>query len=114
MIRRPPRSTLFPYTTLFRSLAERLQAREVGLPVGDVDGHAPDVFRPTPGRAHDREHAFERAGPLLDEPGTLGSRLPGHEQHLPAGWSEHAVIPAARTAERVRIHDPERHRHARP
>src|SRR2546421_3462795 len=25
MIRRPPRSTLFPYTTLFRSLAERLE-----------------------------------------------------------------------------------------
>src|SRR2546427_7721791 len=24
MIRRPPRSTLFPYTTLFRSLADRL------------------------------------------------------------------------------------------
>src|SRR3712207_7867059 len=24
MIRRPPRSTLFPYTTLFRSLAEQL------------------------------------------------------------------------------------------
>src|SRR2546429_6436086 len=35
MIRRPPRSTLFPYTTLFRSLlvgveARRLQAAEVG------------------------------------------------------------------------------------
>src|SRR2546430_10907795 len=27
MIRRPPRSTLFPYTTLFRSLAHRLFAR---------------------------------------------------------------------------------------
>src|SRR5258705_8455796 len=26
MIRRPPRSTLFPYTTLFRSLVARLQA----------------------------------------------------------------------------------------
>src|SRR3712207_9303451 len=26
MIRRPPRSTLFPYTTLFRSHAERLRA----------------------------------------------------------------------------------------
>src|SRR2546422_3788181 len=26
MIRRPPRSTLFPYTTLFRSLAERAVA----------------------------------------------------------------------------------------
>src|SRR5438309_7703335 len=25
MIRRPPRSTLFPYTTLFRSLVEELQ-----------------------------------------------------------------------------------------
>src|SRR5438270_9259740 len=29
MIRRPPRSTLFPYTTLFRSLLEAL-AEEVG------------------------------------------------------------------------------------
>src|SRR2546430_13429238 len=29
MIRRPPRSTLFPYTTLFRSLRER---QEFGLP----------------------------------------------------------------------------------
>src|SRR3712207_8354767 len=27
MIRRPPRSTLFPYTTLFRSLAVRAQAQ---------------------------------------------------------------------------------------
>src|SRR2546429_5970761 len=32
MIRRPPRSTLFPYTTLFRSPAER--RRGVRLPVG--------------------------------------------------------------------------------
>src|SRR3989454_10595851 len=28
MIRRPPRSTLFPYTTLFRSQAERRRRRE--------------------------------------------------------------------------------------
>src|SRR2546428_1573857 len=28
MIRRPPRSTLFPYTTLFRSHGETLQLRE--------------------------------------------------------------------------------------
>src|SRR2546429_5164141 len=36
MIRRPPRSTLFPYTTLFRSKAERQSARarlSVGLAV---------------------------------------------------------------------------------
>src|SRR3712207_7379754 len=29
MIRRPPRSTLFPYTTLFRSQARRLGAQDV-------------------------------------------------------------------------------------
>src|SRR3712207_7641178 len=30
MIRRPPRSTLFPYTTLFRSFASRLPRRDRG------------------------------------------------------------------------------------
>src|SRR2546422_7922505 len=30
MIRRPPRSTLFPYTTLFRSLLEHVHARLPG------------------------------------------------------------------------------------
>src|SRR5258708_22940274 len=29
MIRRPPRSTLFPYTTLFRSLSVRLPSRRI-------------------------------------------------------------------------------------
>src|SRR3712207_8557562 len=38
MIRRPPRSTLFPYTTLFRSLAARVARRPllVGLLVADA------------------------------------------------------------------------------
>src|SRR2546430_13057046 len=31
MIRRPPRSTLFPYTTLFRSRARRLEQHGLGL-----------------------------------------------------------------------------------
>src|SRR3712207_7605572 len=38
MIRRPPRSTLFPYTTLFRSLrysGPSTTAREAGKPAGD-------------------------------------------------------------------------------
>src|SRR3712207_7836932 len=35
MIRRPPRSTLFPYTTLFRSLVARLLVLERGDRVGD-------------------------------------------------------------------------------
>src|SRR5947209_16561467 len=37
MIRRPPRSTLFPYTTLFRSVGETKYARALrGLRVGVV------------------------------------------------------------------------------
>src|SRR2546422_4578226 len=32
MIRRPPRSTLFPYTTLFRSRSGRTRARSVPAP----------------------------------------------------------------------------------
>src|SRR5256884_5577269 len=40
MIRRPPRSTLFPYTTLFRSRAARRRAARPGrravLPLGDA------------------------------------------------------------------------------
>src|SRR2546422_8110776 len=39
MIRRPPRSTLFPYTTLFRSLVEApVAVVEVDAPVADVGG----------------------------------------------------------------------------
>src|SRR2546430_13744508 len=33
MIRRPPRSTLFPYTTLFRSLSSRPQVGDAEWPV---------------------------------------------------------------------------------
>src|SRR2546427_1982008 len=43
MIRRPPRSTLFPYTTLFRSGFERQLGRLPGI------GHAVD---PRPGGTH--------------------------------------------------------------
>src|SRR5258708_30278557 len=32
MIRRPPRSTLFPYTTLFRSYARAFESRRKGMP----------------------------------------------------------------------------------
>src|SRR3712207_7883371 len=48
MIRRPPRSTLFPYTTLFRSDAADLGRREVlaaagGLHVSGHRGHGAEV-----------------------------------------------------------------------
>src|SRR3712207_7716185 len=35
MIRRPPRSTLFPYTTLFRSRADRLTHGDLLIPAPD-------------------------------------------------------------------------------
>src|SRR5258708_29852140 len=43
MIRRPPRSTLFPYTTLFRSLDPRLE------PVAGDHVAAPPAAAPDPG-----------------------------------------------------------------
>src|SRR3712207_7756070 len=72
MIRRPPRSTLFPYTTLFRSVvlgdvAERAHepgvardARErlVGLPARRAGEHELEAVAQRPGQAGER----------LDEP----------------------------------------------
>src|SRR6266566_3174227 len=55
MIRRPPRSTLFPYTTLFRSRARpRRGPRAVG-PPGGHSGRPP--------RARSEEHTSELQSP---------------------------------------------------
>src|SRR5690348_18099754 len=51
MIRRPPRSTLFPYTTLFRSVGE--QQVGVGVAVPGVELHGQLLGRR---RAHGRVH----------------------------------------------------------
>src|SRR2546430_4085286 len=40
MIRRPPRSTLFPYTTLFRSIIEKGHPTENGEPLCDTPARA--------------------------------------------------------------------------
>src|SRR2546430_8343198 len=58
MIRRPPRSTLFPYTTLFRS------------------GHAPEQReRVRPDRFHGRQRRLERVGVVVERKG------PRSEEH---------------------------------
>src|SRR2546430_1405115 len=70
MIRRPPRSTLFPYTTLFRSVDE-LSLAAVGLcPLDSLAATSPDV------------------GTLTET--NLGARLRRHAAHLPtaAGRTE--------------------------
>src|SRR2546422_2520440 len=60
MIRRPPRSTLFPYTTLFRSL--RLD------PALRADEHGVDVGPRLPQRLRQREGGHEvAAGPASCE-----------------------------------------------
>src|SRR3712207_8301490 len=52
MIRRPPRSTLFPYTTLFRSTPSRVRGCADGRRVPlELDGWAP----PAAGEGHDQE-----------------------------------------------------------
>src|SRR5260370_32185864 len=67
MIRRPPRSTLFPYTTLFRSklvLREIILSQEIQMPPGGRRpmGHRLQQFLPfTQAMAHGRseEHTSE-------------------------------------------------------
>src|SRR3712207_9502723 len=56
MIRRPPRSTLFPYTTLFRSVGTRSAALALKGPSCSV--HAPPAPRP-PGACRSEEHTSE-------------------------------------------------------
>src|SRR5258707_4748364 len=69
MIRRPPRSTLFPYTTLFRSLQDRIGviADELVIvastvparPIGDGAGARERWFEFGPGEVRSEEHTSE-------------------------------------------------------
>src|SRR2546430_4400503 len=81
MIRRPPRSTLFPYTTLFRSLDERESQRH-------------DVLRVEAPRFHERPLPVHEAQALADVgerqavalalAGTRVERVAHHDGHEPA------------------------------
>src|SRR4051812_49819073 len=77
MIRRPPRSTLFPYTTLFRSLARRDVLFEKPGPAAQGSGEAERVH----GRAGAAQVAPRRAGP--------GSRLASGARQGGARSEEH-------------------------
>src|SRR3989475_3427342 len=60
MIRRPPRSTLFPYTTLFRSLRAARQARAVPPVVRQaIPLRAGPVHQPRRGLHRSEEHTSE-------------------------------------------------------
>src|SRR5439155_17509070 len=49
LLRRPPRSTLFPYTTLFRSGSEPFDSRGGGAAVGRAGRVSPQGDSPEPG-----------------------------------------------------------------
>src|SRR3989441_6427019 len=67
MIRRPPRSTLFPYTTLFRSPHPEPQARRQGVDPGvsrqagdeEARGDADGQGQGQPGGMRSEEHTSE-------------------------------------------------------
>src|SRR5260370_41205149 len=101
MIRRPPRSTLFPYTTLFRSLRgvdEVVRRVGPGIVVVVVPVHPG-------GPEHHRRHERHRPGKGLPDhcPGP-GQRYDQpredadeqDERHR-ALWSEHRRLPPGRT-----------------
>src|SRR4051794_41244085 len=66
MIRRPPRSTLFPYTTLFRSVRARLRERGAARSVVRADA---------PARLRRRSHRSEEHTSELQSPVHLVCRL---------------------------------------
>src|SRR5258707_7006440 len=60
MIRRPPRSTLFPYTTLFRSRGHRAARQSMGGAQEFVRRLGRRVGRPAPGLVLQRRHVALR------------------------------------------------------
>src|SRR2546430_8109235 len=100
MIRRPPRSTLFPYTTLFRS------AQQFTEPSGLGDGRAGSPDRTGAGERRSEEHTSElqsqsnlvcrlllekknRESPAVASNAPNQSRLAGRRPSPPARTSCH-------------------------
>src|SRR3712207_9056288 len=82
MIRRPPRSTLFPYTTLFRSRQGHVSAAD------SATERIPNLALPARQRARKLERRAEE--PVID-----GAHLHGHQRSpdLPFGGPEPGHAP---------------------
>src|SRR3712207_6909397 len=70
MIRRPPRSTLFPYTTLFRSHLKLFQVRGVAFYVDRVARGSENGLSREVGK-HDDEHAGLLTRNVVGKPSTV-------------------------------------------
>src|SRR2546425_7164571 len=68
MIRRPPRSTLFPYTTLFRSVV-LIESDTVGLLAAQLEQSAPGLPEPLPSTLL---NIFGHSSQLEFVPGMIG------------------------------------------
>src|SRR5256885_9909777 len=86
MIRRPPRSTLFPYTTLFRSRGLLVRVARCG---PSMPEHALDVVRENLSLSRSEEHTSELQSPcnlvcrlLLEKKKTITSSDPTARVHI--------------------------------
>src|SRR3712207_8185985 len=95
MIRRPPRSTLFPYTTLFRSLA----------------GKSPGISV----RAHAREAGSER-GPrvVVGARGSLSLGGTRSEEHTSELQSRQYLVCRLLLEKKKHVHNHNRFHHSHP
>src|SRR5256885_10805398 len=71
MIRRPPRSTLFPYTTLFRSMSDRVSRADLRVCGGIGQSRGVDVTRSAP-PLRPPEHRVDPRAPRWWTVGALG------------------------------------------
>src|SRR5258708_30414648 len=83
MIRRPPRSTLFPYTTLFRSAMIRLRAGKVHFH-GVAPGGNSDITSPS--------SQIRRQSERWDEEGLVISEFPPGDRKSTRLNSSHQII----------------------
>src|SRR2546430_7204199 len=80
MIRRPPRSTLFPYTTLFRSLAgQRLSVKPPVVNIGRADYNDLVVPDPSVSTSHAKLQRREGVWVLVDLDSTNGTFVDGEQ-----------------------------------
>src|SRR3712207_9041208 len=80
MIRRPPRSTLFPYTTLFRSRLERAQRLSVvGARLGQLLGRRVEGDETEPEVVG--QGSGERAGGVARRGGAVGAHVRGAHRY---------------------------------
>src|SRR5947207_11855627 len=88
MIRRPPRSTLFPYTTLFRSRRRALRPPRVRY------GGEPVSTRATKSGAHAEgaRHLFKRRAKQQTPTTTLSSRSPPRSEEHTSELQSHSDL----------------------